>query len=157
MNEKELQVGAVAPEFTLKDHDGAEVTLSKFRGQKNVILSFHPLAFTAYCSAQMLMLEFAAKDLDENYGTVALGLSIDSVEAKATWRRALGVKRFAFLADFHPQAAVADLYGIVHRLGFSKRAVFVVDREGVIRFAKVYPIHSVPQPEELYPLLETLK
>jgi peroxiredoxin len=157
MNQTELMVGAIAPDFTLKNHDGNEVTLSQFRGQKNVILSFHPLAFTAYCSAQMLMLEFAVKDLDEKYGTVALGLSIDSVETKATWRRALGVKSFAFLADFHPQAAVADLYGIVHRLGFSKRAVFVIDKGGVIRFARVYPIHSVPQPEELYTLLETLK
>jgi peroxiredoxin len=157
MDENGLQVGAVAPDFTLKDHDGKEVTLSQFRGQKNVILSFHPLAFTAYCSAQMLMLEFATKELDEKYSTVALGLSVDSVEAKATWRRSLGVKSFTFLADFHPQAAVAHLYGVVHRLGFSKRAVFVVDKEGIIRFARVYPIHSVPQPEELYPLLETLR
>jgi peroxiredoxin len=154
MPEKELQVGDIAPDFTIKDQDGNDVTLSSFKGKKNVILSFHPGAFTSYCSAQMLELELAARDLDEKYDTVPLGISVDSTDTKATWRRALGIKSFPLLADFFPQAGVAEKYGVAHKLGFSKRAVFVVDKQGVIRFAKVYPIHSVPKPEEVYSVLE---
>jgi peroxiredoxin len=157
MSDKELQAGDVAPDFTLKDQNDKEITLSSFKRQKNVILSFHPLAFTRWCSAQMLVLDLALKELDEKYDTVALGISVDAQPSKATWAKALGLDSLPILADFHPQAAVAALYGVVHRAGFSRRAVFVVDKQGIIRFAKVYPIHSLPQPEEVYPVLETLK
>jgi len=157
MADKILEVGEVAPDFTLKDENENEVTLSSFKGKKNVILSFHALANTRWCTAQMTLLDLAAKDLDEKYDAVGLGLSIDARPTKAAWRQAMGLETIHLLADFYPQGEVAHKYGVRHRAGFSKRAVFVVDKQGIVRFAQEYPIHSFPPLEDVYPVLEKLK
>ncbi len=149
-----LQVGDRAPDFTLRGSLGSEVTLSDYLGKKNVVLSFHPLAFTSVCSGQMVLLELLHERFEE-LDTQLLGLSVDSVPSKDTWAHALGVKSFPLLADF-PGGEVARKYGILRPQGFSERAVFVVDKEGIIRFAKVYPMRELPRPEDLIPLLEGL-
>lgn len=151
------QVGDVAPDFTLKDENENEVTLSSFRGKKNVILSFHPLASTSLCTAQMTLLHLAADDLDKRFDTVPIGISVNAVPTKKAWAAAMGTSRVPLLADFFPQGAVAEKYGIRHEEGFSKRAVFVVDKEGVIRYSKVYPILDLPKPEDVYPVLKQLQ
>jgi peroxiredoxin len=156
MSEKVLQVGDAAPDFTLRGSLGSKVTLSEFRGRKNVVLSFHPLAWTSVCAAQMLLLELAHERF-EALDTQLLGLSVDSVPSKAAWAEVLGVKSYPLLADFHPQGAVAERYGILHEKGFSQRAVFVVDKEGIVRFARVYPGGELPRPEEILPVLEELE
>ena len=157
MADKPLKVGDVAPDFTLKDGNDHDVTLSSFKGKKNVVLSFHPLASTSLCTAQMVLLHLAADDLDKRFDTVALGISVDAVPTKKAWGAAMGVSRVPLLADFHPQGAVAEKFGIRHEDGFSRRAVFVVDKEGVIRFAKVYPIRDLPVPEDVFPVLQQLQ
>jgi peroxiredoxin len=155
MADKILEVGEVAPDFTLKDENENEVTLSSFKGKKNVILSFHPLACTNVCTAQMVTLDLAAKNLDEKYDTVGLGISVDARPTKAAWRQAMGLEIIHLLTDFYPQGEVAHKYGVRHRAGFSKRAVFVVDKQGVIRFAREYA--GLPPLEDVYPVLEKLK
>jgi peroxiredoxin len=149
-----IQVGETAPDFTLKGSLGSQVRLSELRG-KNVLLSFHPLAFTSVCSAQMLLLEVEHRRFQE-LNTQVLGISVDSVPAKEAWAAALGVRSFPLLADF-PGGEVARRYGLLRPEGFSERAVVVVDREGVVRFVKVYPLREVPRPEEIWPILESLK
>lgn len=156
MADKILEVGTVAPDFTLKDENDHEVTLSSFKGKKNVVLSFHSLANTNVCTAQMVLLDLAAKDLDEKYDTVGLGLSVDARPTKAAWRQAMGLEVIHLLTDFYPQGDVAHKYGIRHRAGFSRRAVFVVDKQGIIQFAKEYG-STLPPLEDLYPTLERLK
>jgi len=151
---KPIQVGETAPDFTLKGSLGSQVRLSELRG-KNVLLSFHPLAFTSVCSAQMLLLEVEHRRFQE-LNTQVLGISVDSVPAKEAWAAALGVRSFPLLADF-PGGEVARRYGLLRPEGFSERAVVVVDREGIVRFVKVYPLREVPRPEEIWPILEGLK
>jgi len=153
--QRPLQVGDRAPDFTLKGSLGSKITLSEYLGKKNVVLSFHPLAWTSVCAAQMLLLELQHGQI-ETTGTQILGLSVDSVPAKDAWAHALGVKSFPLLADF-PGGEVARQYGILRPAGSSERAVFVVDKRGIIRFARVYPTKELPRPEEILPVLESLE
>jgi peroxiredoxin len=148
MMAKSIEVGDVAPDFTLKDQTEKEITLSSLRGRK-VVLSFHPLAWTNVCKLQMQDLEKHKADFDR-LGAVALGLSVDSVPCKRAWAEAIGVKETSLLADFWPHGGVAQAYGIFReKPGSSERAVLVLDREGVVRFKKIYPIKEVPDIGEI--------
>jgi len=148
MDEVTLEVGDLAPDFTLKDQNDQEVTLSALRGRK-VILSFHPLAWTRVCAIQMQDLEKHREEI-ERLGAVALGLSVDAVPTKKAWAESLGIQETRLLADFWPHGGVARSYGIFReKNGFSERAVFIVDAEGVIRFKKIYPMREVPDIGEI--------
>ena len=156
MTDKKIEVGEEAPNFTLKDQSERDITLSDFRGQKKVVLSFHPLAWTSVCKIQMQDLEKHKADFDR-LGAVALGLSVDSVPCKRAWAEAIGVKGTSLLADFWPHGGVAQAYGIFREQhGSSKRAVLIVDREGTIQFKKIYPTKEVPDIEEIFKALEEL-
>ena len=145
-----------APDFTLKDQNEKALSLSDFRGKKRVVLSFHPLAWTSVCKTQMQDLEKRKEDFDR-LDAVALGLSVDSVPCKQAWAEAIGVKDTPLLADFWPHGGVAQAYGVFRaKNGFSERVVFIVDREGVIRFKKIYPIEEVPDIEEILKALVDL-
>lgn len=143
------QVGEEAPDFELPAIGDKTIHLQDFRGSKNVILSFHPLAWTGVCADQMQDLQsniqtFVDKD------TVALGISVDSIPTKTAWAESLGVTDVEFLADFNPKGAVAKMYGIyIEEKGIGGRAVFVVDKEGVVQFSKVYPLPEKPNIDEI--------
>ncbi len=150
-----VEVGDIAPDFTLKDQDEQEVTLSALRGRK-VILSFHPLAWTRVCAIQMQDLEKHREEM-ERLGAVALGLSVDAVPTKKAWAESLGIRETRLLADFWPHGGVARAYGIFReKNGFSERAVFIVDAEGVVRFKKIYPMREVPDIGEILKMLEEI-
>lgn len=148
-----IDVGAAAPDFTLKDQQGAELKLSALRG-KRVVLSFHPLAWTSVCAEQMLDLERNSAKFDR-LGAVALGVSVDSVPSKRAWAESLGIKSTSLLADFWPHGEVARKFGVFRQEnGVSERAVFILDEEGIVRFAKVYPIRELPPMKEILAALE---
>jgi peroxiredoxin len=152
--EQELNVGDVAPEFVLKNQHGAEVRLSDFEGQKNVVLSFHPLAWTSVCAEQMKALEAHKADFD-GFDAVALGFSVDSVPSKRAWAEALGIEHTALVADFWPHGGVAQAYDVfLPEGGTSTRVVFIVDKEGQIAFKKVYPMSQVPDMDEILAALK---
>ena len=145
---REIEVGDAAPDFTLKDHKGKDVTLSSLRG-KRVVLGFHPLAWTGVCAQQMKDLEDHADDF-EKMGAVALGLSVDSSFTKHAWAESLGIAKTGLLADFWPHGGVARSYGIFREVeGTSKRAVFVVGADGKVKFKKIYPIPERPDIKEI--------
>ena len=155
MADKPVSVGDTAPDFTLKDNHGKEVTLRQQRGTK-VVLGFHPLAWTSVCAQQM-------KDLEANFerikqaGGKAYGLSIDSTFCKKAWAEHLGIQKTQLLSDFWPHGAVAADYGVFRSAdGFSERAVFIVDSDGTVKFKKVYPTKDVPDIEEIISELENI-
>ena len=151
-----LKAGDRAPEFALKSHRGGVVRLSDFRGRKNVVLAFHPLAFTPVCASQMRGYETSAARLDE-LDTVVLGISVDAQPAKAAWAQSLGGVSFDLLSDFFPQGEVAQKYGVFRgKDGISERAVFVVDKHGQIAWSKVYEIPQQPEIAELWEVLGIL-
>ena len=148
----QLKVGDKAPDFELPGNHNTHIRLSQYLGKKNVILSFHPLAFTGICADQMRDLQAHADQL-HSLDTVALGISVDSVPAKEAWQKELHVTDVQFLSDFEPKGAVAKKYGIYRPEGHSERAVFVVNKEGVLIFVNVYPIAQRPDPREFFDVL----
>ena len=143
-----IAVGSEAPDFALKDQDGKELRLSGLQGKK-VLLSFHPLAWTGICAEQMKSLE-ANHSRFQVLNTVALGVSVDSVPTKKAWATDLGLEKTSLLSDFWPHGEVARMYGVFREQdGFSERANVVVDEQGKVMFAKVYPISELPDIEEV--------
>ena len=144
-----LKRGDEAPDFELRTHKGGTVKLSDFRGRKHVVIAFHPLAFTPVCATQMCGYE---SDLSrfEQAGAAVLGVSIDAQPAKAAWSKSLGSISYDLLSDFHPHGEVAQKYGVFRpKEGFSERAVFVVGKDGRVKWAKTYDIPQQPDNEEL--------
>ena len=128
-------VGSAAPDFTLKDQNGQPVTLSSFRGAKNVLLVFFPLAFTGICQGE---LDYVRDHLAtfHNDDTATLAISVGPPPTHKVWATQSGFT-FPVLADFWPHGAVAQAYGVFNAdAGFANRGTFVVDRGGVIRFAE---------------------
>jgi peroxiredoxin len=132
-----VEVGEPAPDFTLKDQDGNDVTLSQFRGRQNVVLVFFPLAFSTVCTRQLTAVgghenRYAGADAQ------VLGISVDSRHAQKAFAESLGLTDVRLLADFEPKGAVARRYGVyLEERGYSNRASFVIDRSGVVRHADV--------------------
>ncbi len=151
-----LTVGDEAPDFTLNSAttEGA-VTLSSYRGKKNVVLAFFPWAFSGTCSAQMPSYE-AELERFRSYDTEALGISVDSKLALAHWAKEIGVT-FPLLTDAYPQGKVVDMYGVRHALGVAERALIVVDKAGKVAWIHVHrPLGEAPDNEELFDVLRKL-
>lgn len=131
-------VGAQAPDFTLKDQNGQPVTLSDFRGKKkNVLLVFFPLAFTGICQGELDYVRDHLPEFD-NDDTATLAISVGPPPTHKVWATQSGFG-FPVLSDFWPHGAVAQAYGGVFNAdaGFANRGgTFVIDRDGVIRFAE---------------------
>ena len=128
-------VGAEAPDFTLKDQDGQPVTLSDFRGRKNVLLVFFPLAFTGICQGELDEIRDNLTDY-ENDTTATLAISVGPPPTHKIWATESGFT-FPVLSDFWPHGEVAQAYGVFNaKAGFANRGTFLVDRSGVVRFAE---------------------
>ena len=151
-----LKIGEEAPDFELDSHLGHQVRLSSFRGVKNVVVAFHPLAWTPVCSIQMQNYESDKKWFD-NHEAHILSLSVDAVPAKLEWAKSLGGISYDLLSDFHPKGMIAEKYGVMRDGGITDRAIFVVDKTGIIVFAKVYDIPTLPDNEEIREVLQTLE
>lgn len=151
-----LAVGAEAPDFTLEDHRRRTVRLSDFRGRMNVVIAFHPLAFTPVCTAQMQAYE-RQRDRLAALGAHVVAISFDPGPSKNAWAQAIGCSSIDMLSDFHPHGAVARQYGVMRADGLPERAIFVVDRAGRIAWAKRYEIPEEPRVEELMKALESVK
>ena len=145
---KKIDVGDMAPDFTLKDNRVQDVSLAEYRGKK-VLLSWHPLAWTGVCAQQMKSLEDNLAEF-EKYNTVPLGMSIDSYPSKNAWAKELGVANVKLLADFWPHGKVAQDYGLfLDDKGFSARANVLIDEAGKVVWVKVYDIPELPDIEEV--------
>jgi mycoredoxin-dependent peroxiredoxin len=131
-----LEVGATAPDFTLRDQNNETVRLSDFRGQKAVLLVFYPLAFTGTCQGELCSVRDNLSDFANDVVQI-LTVSIDSSYSHKVWADQQGYQ-FPLLADFWPHGAVARLYGVFdEQRGFANRGTFLIDKEGVIRFAEM--------------------
>lgn len=148
-----VKVGEMAPDFTLPAVSGRKVTLSAFRGHKNVALSFVPAAWTLVCSDQWPGYNIARELFEEN-DAVLLGISVDNIPTLYAWIRAMGGLWFEVLSDFWPHGDVADRYGVLRSDGTAERALFVLDKKGIIRFLLVSDINRRPDLQWLAEALE---
>ncbi len=129
-----LEVGGQAPDFTLKDQNNQERTLSEFRGVRNVLVVFFPFAFSGICTGELDQLR---DDLAAFTDVQVLAVSVDSVVTLKTWSDQQGYD-FPLLSDFWPHGKVAQDYGVFNgKAGMANRGTFLVDIHGVIRFAEM--------------------
>ncbi len=143
-----LKVGDMAPDFSLPAVAGGVVSLSQFRGEKNVVLSFVPAAWTPVCSQQWPGYNIA-KEIFEKHNTIVIGISVDNIPTLYAWTNQMGELWFPVLSDFWPHGAVAQKYGVLRHDGVSERALFVIDKAGRIRYIDVHDINEMPRLEEL--------
>jgi peroxiredoxin len=134
-----VDIGDIAPDFTLKDQFGQDVTLSSFRGEKNVVVIFYPRAFTGVCQGELCAIR---DDLSrfQNHDTQVLGISVDTPQSLKKWADDQGYD-FPLLSDFWPHGGVATSYGVFNEVaGLATRGTFVVDKTGVVRWSVVNAI-----------------
>jgi len=146
----QLKAGDAAPDFTLPSTVGDKVTLSDYRGKKNVLLLFYPLDFSPVCSvenkqcAEML----PSKGADD---VQVLGISVDSLWAHKAFAAQNGIA-YPLLADFHPKGDVARKYGVyLEEKGLSARTAFIVGKDGKI---KEVVANDIPVARDISKLLE---
>ena len=151
-----VKVGEPAPDFTLPAIAGNQITLSQFRGKKNVVLSFVPAAWTPVCSDQWPGYNIV-KDLFDAHDAVLLGITVDNIPTLFAWTNQMGELWFPVLSDFWPHGAVADTYGVLRSDGISERAIFIIDKGGIIRYINVGDINTRPPLEDLVGALEKLR
>ncbi len=151
-----LKPGDLAPDFSLPGIHGGLVSLGQFRGKKNVVLSFVPAAWTPVCSQQWPGYNIA-KDLFDRYDAIVLGISVDNIPTLYAWTNQMGELWFPVLSDFWPHGAVAEKYGVLRSNGTSERALFVVDKQGKLRYIDVHDINDMPRLETLIRELENIE
>lgn len=139
----QVKVGDTAPDFILPSIKGENVRLSQFRGNKNVVLSFVPAAWTPVCSDQWPGYVFA-RQLFEDQDAIILGITVDNIPTLYAWTRQMGEVWFPVLSDFWPHGAVADTYGVLRGDGTTERALVIIDKQGIIRNIKVEDINVRP-------------
>lgn len=132
-----IETGAEAPEFDLEVGRGERVRLSDFRGRRNVLLVFHPFAFTPVCEEE-------ARDLQENLDafedaeTEVILVSCDPSAARRAWKRQLGLT-YTVASDFWPHGAAAQAYGVFdEERGAPVRGTFLIDKSGRVVWTLVH-------------------
>lgn len=157
-----LNVGDQAPDFELPAVVGnirQRVKLSDYRG-KNVVLVFYPADWTPVCTAELPAFN-AELEKFAGYNADVVGISVDSLPSHMAWqKKEIGMLSLPLASDFYPHGEVASKFGILREgdpiPGVSERAIFVVDKDGKIVYAKIYPLDRQPDPDEIFEVLKKL-
>ena len=153
-NSEILAAGTVAPNFTLHATPDRTLTLSELRGRP-VILAFYPADWSPVCGDQMALYNEILPEF-QKFGAELLGVSVDGVWCHAAFAENRRL-HFPLLADFEPKGAVARQYGAYREAdGVSERALFVIDRNGVISWSYCSPIAVNPGADGILQALEDL-
>jgi peroxiredoxin (alkyl hydroperoxide reductase subunit C) len=154
-----VKVGDAAPDFTLPAVEGGRVSLSQYTGKKNVVISFVPAAWTPVCSDQWPGYNIS-KSLFDRHEAILLGVTVDNIPTLYAWTKQMCTPNekiwFPVLSDFYPHGAVAAKYGVLRSDGVSERALFVINKKGIITYIDVHDINLRPSLEDLAKALEAL-
>ena len=143
-----IKVGENAIDFDLKDQNGKSVSLKDFKGKK-VLLSWHPLAWTAGWLDHMRALELSYDSfIDQDI--VPLGINVDQEHSKSAWAKVINIEKLQMLSDYNPLGKIAKAYGIFYdELNASKRANILINKEGKVEWVKVYELSEIPDFKEV--------
>jgi peroxiredoxin len=150
-----LTVNDPAPDFTLLSHSEGELNLAWYQGRRNVVLAFYPGDWTPVCATQIPGYQEVIDRFDE-YDCQLLCVSVDSVPCHKAWARSLGGLSFPLMSDFYPHGEVARKYGVLTERGYAARAVFVIDKKGIIRYIEQVDLTRVPDNDRLFEELARL-
>ena len=132
-----IAAGEAAPDFTLRDQDGEEVSLSDYRGRR-VLFVFYPFDFSSVCSDQLSVYQEIKPELEEK-GVELVGVSVDHIHAHRAFREKLGIDT-QLLADFEPKGEVAKAYGSYFEpAGMANRTLVLVDADGRVEWSYESP------------------
>jgi peroxiredoxin (alkyl hydroperoxide reductase subunit C) len=150
-----VKVGDKAPDFVLPSLSGEKISLGQFKGEKNVVISFVPAAWTPVCSDQWPGYNLAKIIFDKN-DAVLLGITVDNIPTLYAWTNQMGKLWFPVLSDFWPHGKVASMFGVLRSDGVTERALFIIDKGGILRYAHVSDINKRPDLKDLATELEKL-
>ena len=137
-----IRPGEKAPDFSLANHEGKELSLDDFRGRK-VVLVFYPLDFSPVCTDQLSIYQEVKPEIEAK-GVTMVGISVDSGFAHRAFQEKLGLD-MPLLADFEPKGEVARAYGAyIEKVGHANRSLVLVDEEGRVEW-----VHESPTPLEI--------
>ncbi len=152
-----LKIGDIAPDFTLPAVEGGKISLSQYRGKKNVVISFVPAAWTPVCSGQWPGYNIS-KNLFDKHDAILLGITVDNIPTLYAWTKQMSNPDeklwFPVLSDFYPHGAVASRYGVLRSEGVAERALLVISKDGIVRYIDVHDINRRPLLEDLARALE---
>ncbi len=151
-----LKTGDIAPDFVLPSISGKNVSLSQYHEKKNVVISFVPAAWTPVCSDQWPGYNIL-KNIFEQNDSILIGITVDNIPTLFAWTSEMGELWFPVLSDFWPHGAAAAKYGILRPDGMAERALFVIDKKGIIRYIDVHDINTRPNLESLIKVLENIE
>jgi peroxiredoxin len=139
-----IEPGAQAPDFTLPDQDGQEVSLQDLLAEgRNVVLVFYPLDFSPVCTDQLNVYQEVLGELEEA-GARLVGISVDSAYCHKAFQNHLGIT-IPLLADFNPKGAVAQKYGVYNdKRGLNARALVMIGPDGAVKWS-----YRSPSPLEI--------
>jgi peroxiredoxin len=147
-----IQPGSTAPDFTLRDQDGREVSLADFRGQ-TVVLVFYPADFSPVCTDQLNIYQEVLDQLEER-GAKVIGISVDGSFCHKAFRDHLNLT-IPLLADFHPKGEVSRAYGVWSEdYGVASRALVMVGPEGDVRWTYMSAALEVPGANLIFDALD---
>jgi len=154
-----VKVGDVAPDFILPAVESGKISLSQYKGKKNVVISFVPAAWTPVCSGQWPGYNIS-KNLFDKHNAILLGITVDNIPTLYAWTRQMCNPNekiwFPVLSDFYPHGAVAAKYGVLRSDGVTERALFVINKKGVITYIDVHDINERPLLDDLAKALEAV-
>ncbi len=142
-SELQVAVGDPMPDFDLPTIYGERVRLQDFKGKQNLVLSFIPAAWTPVCSGQWPGYNIA-EDIFAMYDAALVGVSTDNTPSQYAWVTQMGGLWFPVASDFWPHGELSKKLGILRSEGVSERALFLVDKKGIIRYIDVHDINSRP-------------
>lgn len=151
-----VKVGDPAPSFSLPSLSGETVSLAQYKGTRNVVISFVPAAWTPVCSDQWPGYNIA-KDLFKQHDAVLLGITVDNLPTLYAWTRQMGELWFPVLSDFWPHGEAAQRFGVLRTDGTAERALFIIDKAGIIRFIKVSDINRRPNLKDIVDALQAIQ
>jgi len=132
-----LEAGTPAPDFTLPDQDGNEVSLESLRGRR-IVLVFYPLDFSPVCTDQLNVYQEVLGELEAE-GATLYGVSVDSAYSHRAFQQQLGIT-IPLLSDFHPKGEVSRAYGVlIEERGHTGRALVMIDPDGIVEWSYTSP------------------
>lgn len=150
-----VKVGDPAPPFSLPSLKAGTVSLGQYRGTRNVVISFVPAAWTPVCSDQWPGYNIV-QDIFSRYDATLLGITVDNLPTLFAWTRQMGDLWFPVLSDFWPHGGAARRFGVLRGDGTAERAVFIIDKAGIIRYISVSDINQRPNLKDMVDALKAI-
>ena len=151
-----VKVGDPAPPLSLPSLTGETISLAQYRGTHNVVISFVPAAWTPVCSDQWPGYNIV-RDVFVQHDAILLGITVDNLPTLHAWTRQMGQLWFPVLSDFWPHGETAGRFGVLRTDGTAERALFIIDKAGIIRFTTVSDINRRPNLKDIVGALQAIQ